>query len=74
MRRSLAPSQKSKPRPSIGSSSGTPGLARGGHCKNSSGGDDDVVIETMPLFGFLSIPDSIRTSFRVPSGCVITEA
>ena len=27
----------------------------------------------MPLFGFLSIPDSMKRQFKVPSGCRITE-
>ena len=38
-----------------------------------NGNTDDVVIKRMPLFGFLSIPDSLNRQFRLPKGCVVTQ-
>ena len=35
--------------------------------------EDMTTIQTMPLFGFLSIPDAMKRQFKVPSGCEITE-
>jgi hypothetical protein len=73
----LAPSQISKQRQSIGTGAVTGGRTSiggsGRRASDADGADGDVVIETMPLFGFLSIPESSRSTFRVPSGCVITE-
>lgn len=38
-------------------------------CKNA---DDNVTIERMPLFGFLTIPDALKRQFVIPKGCVVT--
>lgn len=54
-------------------------LQKAGGCPPGSGASaaeragDSETIQTMPLFGFLSIPDSMKRQFKVPSGCRITE-
>ena len=35
--------------------------------------DDGQVIERVPLFSFLSIPEDLKSKFKVPKGCVITK-
>lgn len=60
MKRSMAPSQLKLQR------NGTPSTAS---AKNNA----RTTIETMPMFGFLSIPETMKKQFEVPSGCVITE-
>jgi hypothetical protein len=40
-------------------------------CKKCSD-DDEVTIERLPLFDFLSIPDPLKRQFKLPAGCVIS--
>ncbi len=64
MRRSLAPSQVRLSAPMSGSR----------EVKEKKKEENDIEIERLPLFGFLSIPEDLRKKFVIPSGCVITEA
>ncbi|KAJ1439365.1 hypothetical protein B484DRAFT_427724 [Ochromonadaceae sp. CCMP2298] len=68
MRRSLAPSQHKK---GLGADHSAPGLARGREGERDEG---DVVIQRMPLFGFLTIPKALSQQFKIPSGCKLTES
>jgi hypothetical protein len=75
MRRSLAPSQRKELGGTGGNSSNrrhsAPGLTNG---RGDGDGDEgDVVIQRMPLFGFLSIPKSLSQQFIVNTGCKVTE-
>ena len=90
MRRSFAPSQQAQLRASYsngstgtsnsnsnssGRSNGRRSSAGGGG--SSSGATDangDVIIERLPLFSFLTIPDDLNKQFKIPEGCVVTEA
>lgn len=65
--RSMAPSQLRQQRSSAGAQPA-------GMLARRSTDTDTTTIQTMPLFGFLSIPDSMKRQFKVPSGCEITEA
>lgn len=69
MRRSFAPSQV-KQRSSLGISSRTGAKSTS---KSSNDGGDEVTIQRLPLFGFLSIPNDLKKQFKIPSGCVISE-
>jgi hypothetical protein len=67
MKRSNAPSQLRLQK----SNGGDP--AGGSRPNASSNGESDSqTIQTMPLFGFLSIPESMNRQFTVPTGCKIT--
>jgi len=68
MRRSLAPSQRRLSDESKTNNTNTNTIT------SEKDKDGDVVIERLPLFGFLSIPASLNKIFRVPSGCEITPA
>ena len=79
MRRSLAPSvlkQRALEGPGAASSSSSCGVGQSaGGKKTRSGngnGEGDMVIERMPLFDFLTIPDDLKKKFNVPKGCVVT--
>jgi hypothetical protein len=41
-------------------------------CSRRGKENDDMVVERMPMFDFLSIPDDLKKKFSVPKGCVIT--
>ena len=71
MRRSLAPSQLKK-NDSILPVDCEP-AADSSNKRRLSSAPGEVVIERMPLFGFLEIPGDLRKQFRVPTGCKITE-
>ena len=66
MRRSLAPSQilKQKDAPTIHSETKKEG---------ASDSDGMVMIQRLPLFGFLEIPKDLSKQFKVPAGCILTE-
>lgn len=67
MRRSLAPSQRrlsNEQKTKINTN----------NINKPGDKDGDIVIERLPLFGFLSIPENLNKKFRVPSGCEITPA
>lgn len=34
--------------------------------------NDDIVIQRMPLFTFLEVPDNLRKEFRIPNGCKLS--
>ncbi len=72
MRRSLAPSQQKLkpllPPPAPSSSCGQKKASNA-----ATGGDDEMTIRRMPMFGFLEIPDNLNKQFKIPSGCIITE-
>lgn len=78
MRRSLAPSQRTV-LPSANGTIACTNTTKPPHrkpCSNSNDKDDSseqITIKRLPLFGFLSIPESLNKQFRVPTGCVITE-
>ena len=83
MRKSQAPSvlkQKALAQPEAngaanGSACGGVKVGYNGSSSSSSsrrGKDDDMVVERMPMFDFLSIPDDLKKKFSVPKGCVIT--
>jgi hypothetical protein len=40
---------------------------------NNGSEDGEMIIERMPMFGFLEIPSALNKQFRVPAGCVITK-
>ena len=42
--------------------------------KKNEDDDDEIVIERMPLFGFLSIPENLNKQFKIPTGCKISAA
>jgi hypothetical protein len=69
MRRSLCPSQQGKRQSSGGGSQPLSSSTR----TRRQADDDEVVIERMPLFGFLEIPEQLHRHFRIPSGCKITQ-
>jgi len=76
MRRSLAPSvlkQRALEGPGAASSSSfCVAQSAGGKQTRSGNGEGDMVIERMPLFDFLTIPDDLKKKFNVPKGCVVT--
>ena len=89
MRRSLAPSQLHNRGENGGQSTDLARrsslsdlMARPSSCSSSSSSstrshsnnnNNDVVINRMPLFGFLEIPDSLNRQFVLPKGCVVTK-
>jgi hypothetical protein len=77
MRRSLAPSQRTNitNQESTLCARGTlSSLSLKGRNENPKcNKKDEIVIQRMPMFGFLEIPDDLRKQFKVPTGCVITD-
>lgn len=73
MRRSQAPSQV-RQRASLGISSSRTftGNIRASKTTRKGGGEDEITIQRLPLFGFLSIPNDLKKQYKTPSGCVIT--
>lgn len=68
MRRSLAPSVL-KQRQSLGG-----GSEPSSSSSSSDGAKQDYnIIERVPWFGGLSIPDKLRSQFKIPTGCRITK-
>jgi DNA repair and recombination protein RAD54 and RAD54-like protein len=68
MRRSYAPSQV-KHRASLGVSSNRTVARKSNNNDNKS---DEITIQRLPLFGFLSIPNDLKKQYKMPSGCVIS--
>jgi hypothetical protein len=72
MRRSLAPSTQSASRKDVGDSAKCDLVASRNGDKMDDG-DGEIVIERLPMFGFLEIPSALNKQFRVPTGCIITK-
>lgn len=71
MKRSMAPSQLRLQKTSGGGGEGSSIGSAMSHHKSTTA-ESSTTIQTMPLFGFLSIPESMKRQFKVPSGCDIT--
>ena len=74
MRRSLAPSQIKKFIDETQNGDKTCTATSNGQ-RGTRGGDGktDITITTLPMFGFLEIPENLNKQFKIPSGCVITD-
>ena len=68
-RASLPLSSRPPPNGSLRSSSSSSSTV--GKTSNDTGAPD--VIERMPLFGFLEIPNNLQKKFELPKGCVVTK-